>query len=68
MLPNPILFGHPLNIWLGILTFLLIILQIGIGTRILKLPFWIHTRVVWIILLFVAIIHAYYGIQITFFS
>lgn len=67
MLPNPIIFTKPLNIWLGILALLLILLQISIGTRILKLPFWVHTRIVWILILIVALLHAYYGIMITFF-
>ncbi len=66
MIPNPIIFSKPLNIWLGLLTLLLILLQIGIGTRIIKLPFWVHTRVVWIALLAAALIHAWYGIQINF--
>lgn len=68
MLPNPIIFDKPLNIWLGFLALLLLIIQILIGKRILKLPFWVHTNVVWIILLVVVLIHAWYGISITFFS
>ncbi|HLB95610.1 MAG TPA: hypothetical protein VJK26_01750 [Patescibacteria group bacterium] len=66
ILPNPIIWGRPLNIWLGFLALGLLILQILIGARILKLPFWVHTRVVWILLLIVVLIHAYYGIQISF--
>lgn len=66
-LPDPLIFSKPFHIWLGILTYLLIVLQIGIGTRFIKLPFWVHTRVVWIALLAIATIHMIYGISIYFF-
>lgn len=66
-LPDPLIFSKPLHIWLGILTYLLIVLQIGIGTRLIKLPFWVHTRIVWIALLAIATIHMIYGISIYFF-
>lgn len=61
---DPLIFDKPLHIWLGMLTFLLILLQIGIGTRIIKLPFWVHTRIVWIAILVVGLVHAIYGIII----
>lgn len=63
---DPLIFDKPLHIWLGMLTFLLILLQIGIGTRIIKLPFWVHTRIVWIAILVVGLVHAIYGIIIYF--
>lgn len=67
ILANPLIFGKPLNIWLGFLALFLLILQILVGTRILKLPFWLHKKVIWVVLLVVVLIHAFYGIQITFF-
>jgi len=66
MLPNPILFGKPLNIWLGLLALILLILQILIGRRIIKVPFSYHTNIVWKILLAVVLLHAYYGFEIYF--
>lgn len=66
ILPDPVVFGKPLNVWLGFLTLFLLILQILVGTRILKLPFWVHTRVIWILLLIVALIHGFVGFEIYF--
>ncbi len=66
ILPDPIIFNKPLNIWLGFLALFLLLLQISIGTRILKLPFWVHTRVVWIALLIVVLIHGFYGFELYF--
>lgn len=63
MIPNPLIFDIPLNVWLGLLAFLLLVLQILIGARVLKLPFWFHTRVVWILLLVVVLIHGLIGFQ-----
>lgn len=66
ILPNPVIFSKPLNIWLGILAFLLLITQILIGTQILKVPFKIHTKIIWKILLAVVLVHAFYGFEIYF--
>lgn len=66
ILPNPIIFTKPLNVWLGFLALLLLILQILIGAQILKLPFWLHQKVIWIILLVVVLIHGFYGFEIYF--
>lgn len=66
ILPDPIIFTKPLHIWLGIITYSLVVFQILIGTRILKVPFWIHTKVNWKIIITIATIHAFYGIQIYF--
>lgn len=66
ILPDPIVFSKPLHVWLGFLTLFLLILQILIGRRILKLPFSFHTNVVWKILIIVALIHAFYGFEIYF--
>jgi len=66
ILPDPIIFTKPLHIWLGMLTYSVVIFQILIGTRILKIPFWIHTKVNWKIILLLASIHGFYGFQIYF--
>jgi succinate dehydrogenase hydrophobic anchor subunit len=72
ILPDPIIFGRPIHVWLGLLTLLLLLFQIvlgifvvngvGRGTRV----HFIHTKVNWIILLLIALIHGYYGFQIYF--
>lgn len=64
VLPDPIIFSKPLHIWLGMVTYLLVLFQILIGTRILKIPFWIHTKVNWKIILVLASIYGFYGFQI----
>lgn len=66
ILPDPLIFSKPLHIWLGMLTFLFVLLQIGIGTRIIKLPFWVHTKIIWKVILILAIIHGFYGFEIYF--
>lgn len=66
ILSDPIIAGQPLHIWLGMLTFIFLILQILIGARFLKLPFKLHTRVIWIILLALALVHGFYGFEIYF--
>lgn len=40
MIPDPLIFARPLHVWLGLLTFSLVILQILVGTRILKINFF----------------------------
>ncbi len=66
ILPNPIIFSKPLNVWLGLVTLVLLILQILIGARIIKAPFTVHTAILWKILLVVALIHGFYGFEIYF--
>jgi len=66
MIPNPLIFGKPLSIWLGFLALALLILQILVGKQIIKLPFWMHMKVIWVALLIVVLIHAWYGFQIYF--
>ena len=61
-----IILGRPVFIWLGLITLFLIFFQILVGTRIIKLPFFWHRRVVWIFLLAFALLHAFYGISIYF--
>jgi hypothetical protein len=66
ILPDPNIFDRPLHVWLGMVLFLLVSSQILIGTRILKLPFWLHTRVIWILILAIMLIHGFYGLEIYF--
>lgn len=66
MLPNPLIFGKPLNIWLGFLALILLLFQIALGKRWIKLPFTWHTKIVWIVLLIVVLVHGWYGFQIYF--
>lgn len=66
ILPDPIIFTKPLNVWLGFLALLLLILQILVGAQILKLPFWLHRKVIWVVLLIVVLIHGFYGFEIYF--
>ena len=66
ILPNPTIFTKPLHVWLGIITFILVIIQILIGKRILKVPFSIHTGILWKILVALALIHAFYGFELYF--
>jgi hypothetical protein len=66
IIPNPLIFGKPFHIWLGFLALALLLLQISVGKRWIKLPFWLHMKVIWIILLIVVLIHAFYGFQIYF--
>ena len=66
ILADPIIFTKPLHVWLGAVTILLLLTQILIGLRLLKVPFWVHTKVIWRILIVIALIHGYYGFQIYF--
>lgn len=54
----PILLGQPLHLWLGILLLLMIIFQIAVAKRILKVPFKWH-RIVGYLVLFVALLHGF---------
>jgi len=53
----PIIFGAPLHLWLGIILFLLIVFQILVAKKILKVPFKAH-RIGGYIILLIALIHA----------
>jgi hypothetical protein len=66
ILTDPIIFTKPLHIWLGLLAFLLLLLQISVGLRIIKLPFWVHQKLIWWILLLVVLVHGFYGFEIYF--
>lgn len=66
ILPDPIINNVPLHVWLGMVTFFFVLVQMAIGLKILKVPFWIHTKVVWVIILILAIVHGFYGYEIYF--
>ena len=55
---NLTIFTAPLFAWLGILGFILISFQILLGMRAIKLPFWVHMRVIPPIIFTVIVIHA----------
>jgi hypothetical protein len=60
----PIILGLPLHVWLGMLTFLLILFQVGTGSGLLKVPFKWH-RSNGFVVLFVALIHGAIGLGLT---
>lgn len=68
ILPDPLIFDKPLHVWLGFLTLFFLILQILVGSQILKLPFWTHKKLIWVILLILALVHGFYGFEIYFLS
>lgn len=63
----PLLFGKPLNVWLGILLLLLLTFQILSGKRWIQVPFVYHRRNGLLISVVVAL-HAFYGLGIWFFG
>lgn len=63
----PLLWGKPMNVWLGILLIVLLTLQILSGKRLIKLPFSFHRRNANLIAV-VAIAHAFFGLGIWFFT
>lgn len=54
----PVLFGQPLHMWLGILLFVLIVIQIAIAKRLLPVPFKWH-RIIGYTILLLAILHGF---------
>jgi len=52
----PSYFGQPLYLWIGMLLGALVILQVGLGKKWIKIPFRWHRRNGWLIL-FVGAIH-----------
>ncbi len=50
ILPDPLIFARPLHVWLGMIIFLILIFQISVGLKYIKIPFWYHTKVIWRIL------------------
>jgi hypothetical protein len=63
IIPDPIIFTKPLHIWLGLVALILLITQILIGAKVIKVPFSVHTKTLWKILIIVALIHAFYGFE-----
>ena len=63
----PLLWGKPMNVWLGILLMVLLTLQILSGKHLLKLPFSFHRRNAILIVVIVAV-HAIFGLDIWFFN
>ena len=63
----PLLWGKPINVWLGILLIVLLTLQILSGKRLIKLPFSFHGRNA-ILIAVVAALHSFFGLGIWFFN
>jgi len=63
----PLLWGHPINVWGGILLIVLLTLQVLSGKRLIKLPFSFHRRNA-ILIVLVAAVHALLGLGISFFN
>ena len=61
----PIIFGLPLHIWLGFILFVMIVFQVLIGRRIIKLPFKWH-RIMGYSILVLAAIHGAIGAGLMF--
>jgi len=64
MLPDPDIFGLPLTAWLGVVIFLLLIIQILTGRNIIKAPLWVHIKLLPIILIIIVLIHIWLGFQL----
>ncbi len=60
----PIIFGLPLHLWLGMLTFLLILFQVGTGSGLFKVPFDWHRRNGYLVLV-IALIHGSLGLGLS---
>jgi hypothetical protein len=61
----PSLWGKPVNVWGGILLAALVIFQVLVGTRVVKLPFTWH-KVNGFLILFVALAHGFIGYMFWF--
>jgi len=61
----PSVAGKPLNIWGGILLAVLVVFQVLVGTRVIKLPFAWHLVNCFLILL-VALAHGFLGYMVWF--
>jgi hypothetical protein len=64
-LPIFYIWGLPIFVWLGITLAILVLIQMSIGAKILKVNFhrW-HKRIIPILILIVLFFHAWYGIQL----
>lgn len=58
--------------WLGIVAFVLMLVQISLGIGIVmtgKKPYYLtHTKINWIILFLVALVHGIIGVRMSFFG
>ena len=61
----PFLFGKPINVWLGLILAALVVLQVLLGTKVLKLPFAVH-RVNGFVILGIVIVHGFIGYMVWF--
>jgi hypothetical protein len=61
----PIILGYPLHLWLGIILFFLIIFQIAVAKRILRIPFYWH-RIMGYVILLIAFVHGTLGLGLYF--
>jgi len=61
----PAIGGKPINIWGGMLLGALVVLQVLLGTKVLKLPFRVHRINGFVILLF-ALVHGFLGYMVWF--
>lgn len=52
----PIIIGQPLHLWLGIILFLLVVFQIAVAKKLLRVPFKWH-RIMGYVILLLAVIH-----------
>jgi hypothetical protein len=52
----PVIWGRPLTVWLGLLLYTLVLLQVLVGARVLKVPFVYHRKAGYLILL-IGLIH-----------
>jgi len=70
ILADPIIFTKPLHIWLGFVNLALLLTQISLGITLFrrggKRIIFFHTKVVWVILIIVVLVHAFYGFQLYF--
>jgi hypothetical protein len=70
ILPEPVVFTKPLHVWLGMIILLLLLIQIYLGIVLVKTGKkqvrFFHTKIVWVVLIIIALIHGFYGFQIYF--
>jgi hypothetical protein len=57
--------GRPINVWGGILLAVLVIFQVLVGTRVIKLPFAWH-RVNGFVILVLVLAHGFLGYMVWF--
>jgi hypothetical protein len=67
----PLIFGRPINVWLGIVLGVFLLLQIYLGIMMVRRGrmnlLKLH-KINAILLLIIALVHAYYGLGIWFFN